>query len=114
MSFVQTALPTALERQLILLAQCIFHIGGAVPAVAPHRALPGACFEEEAACGFTQVLAETDSGCTDHLPAPEGALRGCNLPVSATLRGGVGAVRADHAQQRDLNHGIATHLAARR
>ena len=113
MTFIEVAKPTALERWLILLAQWLFYLGFFVLYLVSRRTahrLVG-YFEEEAVLSYTQYLAEIDSGRAPNGPAPEIAKRYWKLKDNATLRDVVLVVRADEAHHRDVNHGLASHLA---
>jgi ubiquinol oxidase len=113
MTFIEVARPTRLERLLILLAQGAFYnafflLYLASPRTA-HRVV--GYFEEEAVVSYTAFLAEIDAGRHPNTPAPAIAVRYWDLPVGATLRDVVLAVRADEAGHRDANHGFADELA---
>ena len=70
-----------------------------------------AYFEEEAVTSYTQYLAEIDAGRHENVAAPKIAVEYWNLPIDATLRDVVIAVRADEAGHRDRNHDFADSLA---
>ena len=113
MTFIEIAKPSGLERTLVLLVQggfynAFFLLYLVSPRTA-HRVV--GYFEEEAVISYTQYLAEIDSGRHANLPAPEIARRYWALADDATLRDVVGAVRADEAGHRDVNHGFADELA---
>lgn len=113
MTFIEVAQPTALERWLILLAQWVFYLGFFLLYLVSRRTahrLVG-YFEEEAVISYTQYLAEIDAGRSPNGPAPEIAKRYWKLKADATLRDVVLVVRADEAHHRDINHGLASHLA---
>ena len=64
-------------------------------------------FEEEAVYSYTEYLKEIDDGKIANVHAPQIAIDYWNLPVDATLRDVVIAVRADEATHRDINHNFA-------
>ena len=113
MTFIEVAKPTTLERWLIIFAQWLFYLGFFVLYLVSRRTahrLVG-YFEEEAVLSYTQYLAEIDAGRAPNGPAPEIAKRYWKLKDDATLRDVVLVVRADEAHHRDINHGLASHLA---
>ncbi len=116
MTFVQIAQPTALERLLILLAQWLYFLGYftlyLISRRTAHRLV--GYFEEEAVLSYTLYLAEIDSGRAANVPAPALAMRYWKLPAFATLHDVVKAVLADEAHHREVNHALASQLAAAR
>ena len=113
MTFIEVARPTALERLLILVAQCSFYVGFSLLYLASRRTahrLVG-YFEEEAVHSYTLYLAEIDAGRVSNIAAPAIAKRYWKLADDATLRDVVLVVRADEAHHRDINHGLANQLA---
>ncbi|MCA3256320.1 MAG: alternative oxidase [Alphaproteobacteria bacterium] len=113
MTFIEVAHPTRFERMVILLAQWVFYLGFfGLYLVSPktaHRVV--GYFEEEAVISYTLYLREIDEGRSPNVPAPEIARRYWGLPVDATLRDVVLAVRADEAHHRDVNHAYADELS---
>ena len=115
MTFVEIARPTAFERLVVLLAQGGFYIGYFLLYLISRRTahrLVG-YFEEEAVLSYSLYLAEIESGRMRNPPAPAIAKRYWKLAEDATLADVVRVVRADEAQHRDLNHGLASALSAR-
>lgn len=113
-TFVEVALPTGLERLIILVAQWIFHVGFfrlcLVSRRTAHRLV--GYFEEEAVLSYTQYLQEIDAGRSPNGAAPSIARRYRWKPADdATLRDVVRVVRADEAHHREVNHGLADRLA---
>lgn len=113
MTFVAIARPSALERLIIIVAQWFFYVGFfLLYVVSPrtaHRVV--GYFEEEAVASYTMYLEEIDAGRSPDVAAPDIAKHYWKLPVDATLRDVVIAVRADEAHHRDVNHGFASELA---
>ncbi len=113
MTFIEIAKPNAFERFLIVLAQgifynCFFVLYLVAPKTA-HRVV--GYFEEEAVYSYTEYLAGIDSGKYPNVAAPQLAIDYWNLPLKATLRDVVIAVRADEAGHRDVNHEFAGQLS---
>ena len=113
MTFIEIAKPNAFERLLVILVQGFFYNAYFIlyllaPAVA-HRVV--GYFEEEAYQSYTNYLALIDAGEHENVPAPDIARTYWNLPVDATLRDVVVAVREDEAGHRDVNHGYANELS---
>lgn len=112
MTFIEIARPTDFERLVVLLAQWIFYSGFfllyLISSRTAHRVV--GYFEEEAVLSYTLYLAEIDAGRVPNVAAPAIAKRYWNLPVDATLRDVVLAVRIDEAHHRDVNHGFASML----
>jgi ubiquinol oxidase len=109
MTFIAIAEPNALERMLVLIVQAIFwNFFFAIYVFFPrtaHRIV--GYFEEEAVYSYTEYLKEIDDGKIANVHAPQIAIDYWNLPVDATLRDVVIAVRADEATHRDINHNFA-------
>jgi len=109
MTFIEIAKPNFLERMIILLAQGIFFTSFLMLYVISGRTahrLVG-YFEEEAVYSYTEYLAEVDSGRQKNVPAPAIAIKYWQLPIDATLRDVIIAVRNDEAGHRDVNHQLA-------
>ena len=64
-------------------------------------------FEEEAVISYTKYLNELDAGTIQDQPASEIAINYWNLPLHATLKDVVRAIRGDEAGHRDVNHQFA-------
>jgi ubiquinol oxidase len=116
MTFVALYKPNLFERILLIVAQGVFFnayfiLYLASPRTA-HRMI--GYFEEEAVVSYTEYLAEIDSGKVENVPAPQIAIDYWRLPKDARLRDVVVAVRADEAGHRDVNHGFAAELDAKR
>ncbi|MEM1133962.1 MAG: alternative oxidase [Pseudomonadota bacterium] len=116
MTFIQIAQPSRFERLLIATAQLIFYnayfwLYLFAPRTA-HRVV--GYFEEEAVISYTGYLAEVDAGRHDNVAAPQLAIDYWGLPQDARLRDVIIAVRADEAEHRDVNHGFANALDARK
>jgi ubiquinol oxidase len=112
MTFIAVAKPTGFERALIILAQGVFfNAFFLLYLFAPRTAhrLVG-YFEEEAVVSYTAYLHEIDAGRLPNPPAPQVAIDYWKLPVGATLRDVVIAVRLDEAGHRDVNHAYAEEL----
>ncbi len=112
LTFLEVAQPTRFERLLILLAQGLFfNLYFALYLLSPrtaHRMV--GYFEEEAVISYTRYLAAIDDGRIPDPPAPAIAVSYWSLPVDATLRDVVLAVRRDEAGHRDANHELADAL----
>ena len=67
-------------------------------------------FEEEAIISYSLYLKEIDNGTIENVPAPKVAIEYWRLPLDATLREVVIAVRNDEAGHRDANHNFANNL----
>jgi ubiquinol oxidase len=109
MTFVALYKPNRFERLLLLLAQGVFFNGYFLlylisPRTA-HRMV--GYFEEEAVVSYTQFLAAIDAGKFENVPAPKLAIEYWELGADARLADVVRAVRADEADHRDVNHGLA-------
>jgi ubiquinol oxidase len=114
MTFVEIARPTAFERLVVLLAQGAFYIGYfglyLVSRRTAHRLV--GYFEEEAVLSYTLYLDEIESGRMPNPPAPAIAQRYWKLADGARLADVLKVVRADEAVHRNVNHGLASALAA--
>jgi ubiquinol oxidase len=112
MTFVEIARPTAFERVIVLLAQGAFYIGYFALYLASRRTAHRMIgyFEEEAVLSYSRYLIEIESGRAPDPPAPSIARQYWKLPAKATLADVVRVVRADEAQHRDVNHGLASAL----
>ncbi len=109
MTFIEIAQPSRFERLLVLFVQgmffnCFFLLYLFSPKTA-HRVV--GYFEEEAIISYNSYLQEIDAGNHENVAAPQIAIDYWNLPVDATLRDVVIAVRADEANHRDVNHHYA-------
>ncbi|MEO9971957.1 MAG: alternative oxidase [Hyphomonadaceae bacterium] len=116
MTFIEVAQPNRFERFVVMLAQFLFYnayffLYLFAPRTA-HRVV--GYFEEEAVFSYTHYLQEVDEGRHENAPAPQIAIDYWGLPVDARLRDVIIAVRADEAEHRDVNHGFADTLDARR
>jgi ubiquinol oxidase len=113
MTFIHVAQPSRFERFLIFCAQVMFwHMYLVIYFLSPktaHRIV--GYFEEQAVVSYTEYLAEIDNGNIPNTPAPKIAIDYWNLPVTATLRDVIVAVRQDEAGHRDVNHNFADSLA---
>jgi ubiquinol oxidase len=110
MTFIEIAKPNALERFLVLVAQAVFWnlffiIYVLFPRTA-HRIV--GYFEEEAVYSYTEYLSEIDAGKIPNTTAPQIAIDYWKLPIDATLRDVVIAVREDEVKHRDVNHQFAS------
>jgi ubiquinol oxidase len=116
MTFITIAKPNWFERAMILIAQGIFFnaffVLYLVSAKTAHRLV--GYFEEEAVVSYTAYLAEIEAGRIENVPAPQIAIDYWHLAQDARLRDVVIAVRADEAEHRDVNHGFAAELTAKR
>lgn len=112
MTFLHIARPTGVERFIIVLAQGAFYnaffLLYLVSSRTAHRLV--GYLEEEAVVSYTEYLEGIDSGRYENVPAPAIAIRYWKLPEDARLREVVEAVRADEAEHRDVNHGLADKL----
>lgn len=112
MIFIEIAKPTIYERMLILAAQFIFwHFYFILYVFFPrtaHRMI--GYFEEQAVISYTQYLEEIDAGTIENITAPQSARDYYKLPITATLRDVVVAVRADEQGHADVNHNMANIL----
>lgn len=116
MTFIAVSQPNAFERFLVLLAQGVFFNAFFVLYVLSPRTahrLVG-YFEEEAVVSYTSYLAAIDDGALPNPPAPKIAIDYWRLDPRATVRDVIVAVRADEAGHRDVNHGFADALSARK
>lgn len=109
MTFIAIAQPNAIERMLVLIVQAVFWnfffiVYVFFPRTA-HRIV--GYFEEEAVYSYTEYLKEIDDGKILNVNAPQIAIDYWNLPMNATLRDVVIAVRADEVTHRDMNHQFA-------
>ena len=116
MTFIEIAQPNWFERALIAVTQMVFYnfyffLYLLAPRTA-HRVV--GYFEEEAVISYTAYLAEVDAGRHENIPAPQIAIDYWQLPQDARLRDVIIAVRADEAEQRDVNHGFVDELDARK
>lgn len=116
MTFIEIAKPNILERVIVMVTQFLFYnayffLYLFAPRTA-HRVV--GYFEEEAVISYTKYLAEIDAGRHENVAAPPIAISYWELQPDATLRDVVIAVRADEAEHRDVNHGFANTLDARR
>lgn len=112
MIFIEIAKPNWFERLIVLLAQFVFwHFYFVLYVLFPktaHRMV--GYFENQAVVSYTNYLEEIDAGRVENIPAPQIARNYYNLPVTATLRDVVIAVRADEQGHADVNHGMADEL----
>lgn len=112
MTFVHIAQPTTFERIVIMVTQAIFYnVYFFLYLFAPrtaHRVV--GYFEEEAVISYTQYLHEVDTGRHENVPAPQIAVEYWGLPIGATLRDVIIAVREDEAEHRDVNHAFADQI----
>ena len=116
MTFIQVAQPNGFERLVVMVTQFVFYnayffLYLFAPRTA-HRVV--GYFEEEAVISYTQYLQEVDEGRHENIPAPQLAIDYWKLEADATLRDVIIAVRADEAEHRDVNHGFANALDARK
>lgn len=113
MIFIEIAKPNWFERLVVLFAQFVFwHFYLMLYIFFPttaHRMV--GYFEDQAVVSYTQYLDEIDSGRTPNIPAPQIAIDYYNLPVDATLRDVVIAVRKDEQGHAEVNHGMADTLS---
>jgi len=116
MTFIKVAQPMRIERLIIMLAQAVFfNLYFFLYLFAPktaHRIV--GYLEEEAVISYTHYLADIDAGRSENIPAPQIAIDYWDLPPDARLRDVVVAVRADEAKHRDVNHGFADQIEARK
>lgn len=112
MIFIEIAKPNWFERLLVLFAQFVFwHFYFVLYVFFPktaHRMI--GYFENQAVVSYTQYLEEIDAGRVENIPAPNIAIDYYQLPLTATLRDVVIAVRADEQGHADVNHGMADEL----
>lgn len=112
MTFIEIAKPNWLELTLIFVAQIIFSISFLflylISSETAHRLV--GYFEEEAIISYSLYLKEIDNGTIENVPAPKVAIEYWRLPLDATLREVVIAVRNDEAGHRDANHNFANNL----
>ena len=112
MTFIEIAKPNWLELTLIFVAQIIFSITFLflylISSETAHRLV--GYFEEEAIISYSLYLKEIDNGTIENVPAPKVAIEYWRLPLDATLREVVIAVRNDEAGHRDTNHNFANNL----
>ena len=116
MTFIEVAQPNRFERFVVMVTQFVFYnayffLYLFAPRTA-HRVV--GYFEEEAVISYTQYLQEVDEGHHENIPAPQLAIDYWKLEADARLRDVIIAVRADEAEHRDVNHGFADTLDARR
>ena len=116
LTFIQVAQPNGFERLVVMVTQFVFYnayffLYLFAPRTA-HRVV--GYFEEEAVISYTQYLQEVDEGRHENIPAPQLAIDYWKLEADATLRDVIIAVRADEAEHRDVNHGFANTLDARK
>tara|TARA_B100001057_G_scaffold34960_1_gene31676 strand:- start:78 stop:764 length:687 start_codon:yes stop_codon:yes gene_type:complete len=109
MTFIHIAKPTAIERLIIMIAQFIFIITYGIIYLISQRTAHRIVgyFEEEAVISYTEYLNELEAGTIEDQPAPEIAINYWNLPLHATLKDVVKAIRDDEAGHRDVNHKFA-------
>ena len=116
MTFIEVAKPTFIERAIIMIAQFIFILMYLfiylVSSRTAHRIV--GYFEEEAVISYTDYLNELESGKISDQPAPDIAINYWNLPLHATLKDVVRAIRDDEAGHRDVNHEFADILDERK
>lgn len=116
MVFREIARPSLLERAMIVTAQAAFvglySLAYLFNKRAAHRFV--GLIEEEAISSYTHYLAEIDAGRIRNVEAPDIAKKYWNLPADARLRDVVVAVRNDEAEHRDVNHGFADQLDAKK
>jgi ubiquinol oxidase len=112
MTFIHVAMPTLIERFVIIGVQWVFYLAFfflyLASAKTAHRVV--GYFEEEAVISYTQYLRDLDEGRSPNLPAPLIARHYWKLDDDATLRDLVLVVRADEAHHRDVNHALANEL----
>ncbi|AZL15577.1 oxidase [Rickettsiales endosymbiont of Stachyamoeba lipophora] len=112
MTFIEIAKPNWFERMIILITQGIFFnaffLLYLISPKTAHRLV--GYFEEEAIVSYTRYLEDIDNGRIKNILAPQIAIDYWNLPVDATLRDVVLAVRDDEAEHRDVNHDFANSL----
>jgi ubiquinol oxidase len=113
MTFVEIAKPTWLERMIVLIVQgLMFNFYFLLYLITPktcHRIV--GYLEEEAINSYTEYLAKIDSGSVKNVPAPQIAVDYWRLPVGASLRDLVIAIRNDEVHHRDVNHAFADSMA---
>jgi len=116
MVFKEIAKPTMLERAMILGAQATFvglySVAYLFNKRAAHRFV--GMIEEEAIKSYTSYLEEVDKGRIKNVDAPDIAKKYWNLAPDAKLRDVIIAVRNDEAEHRDVNHGFANQLDAKK
>ncbi|RUO38586.1 oxidase [Aliidiomarina shirensis] len=116
LTFIEVAKPSGFERALIIIAQGIFYnvffILYLCSSKTAHRIV--GYLEEEAVYSYTEYLEGVDNGKYENVPAPQIAIDYWELPEDARLRDVIIAVRADEAKHRDVNHGFADELKARK
>lgn len=112
MIFIEIAKPNWFERLVVMLAQFMFwHFYFVLYVFFPktaHRMV--GYFENQAVVSYTHYLEEIDAGRAENIPAPQIARDYYKLPITATLRDVVIAVRADEQGHADVNHGMADEL----
>jgi ubiquinol oxidase len=112
MTFIEIAQPNWFERVLIIMAQGVFYnlffLLYLISSKTAHRLV--AYFEEEAVYSYTEYLAGIENGTYPNVNAPPIAIKYWNLPVDATLKDVVIAVRQDEMNHRDVNHDFANIL----
>jgi ubiquinol oxidase len=112
MTFIEIAQPSWFERILIIMAQGVFYnlffLLYLISSKTAHRLV--AYFEEEAVYSYTEYLAGIENGTYPNVNAPPIAIKYWNLPVDATLKDVVIAVRQDEMNHRDVNHDFANIL----
>jgi ubiquinol oxidase len=116
MVFREIAKPTLLERAMIVTAQAafvgVYSLAYLFNKRAAHRFV--GMIEEEAIKSYTSYLEEVDAGRIKNVDAPEIAKKYWNLAPDAKLRDVIIAVRNDEAEHRDVNHGFANQLDAKK
>ena len=116
MTFIEIAQPNWFERFLIMAVQlifynCYFFLYLFAPRTA-HRVV--GYFEEEAVISYTQYLKEVETGRHENVPAPQIAIEYWQLGKDARLSDVIIAVRADEAEDRDVNHYFVDTLDTRK
>lgn len=115
MIFFEIAQPSWWERLLVMIVQFVFwHFYLILYVFFPttaHRMV--GYFEDQAVISYTQYLTEIDEGRISNIAAPQIAIDYYQLPVDATLRDVVIAVRSDEQSHAEVNHDMADQLHAR-
>jgi ubiquinol oxidase len=113
MAFVALQQPRGWERLLIALGQGVFYnaffLLYLISARTAHRF--AGYLSEEAVSGYSQYLAQIESGDRGKQAAPASAIDYWDLPRDASVRDMILAMREDEAIHRDLHHVFADALA---
>ena len=113
MAFVALQQPRGWERLLIALGQGVFYnaffLLYLISARTAHRF--AGYLSEEAVSGYSQYLAQIESGDRGKQAAPASAIDYWDLPPDASVRDMILAMREDEAIHRDLHHVFADALA---